>query len=189
MTDPLLIDLPDAFETERLSIRTPRAGDGALLLPALQESIGQLRMFLGSLPWVAADQTLESAEVFCRKAQANFLGRIDFPFLLVEKGSGDIVGVVGLHRVNFAVPKAEIGYWVRTSRAGRGYITEAVAAACAYAIDHIRAVRLEIVTDEDNLPSRRVAECCGFTLEGTFRHDRRAQEGDLRSTCIYARLP
>ncbi|MBG9386836.1 GNAT family N-acetyltransferase [Caenimonas aquaedulcis] len=189
MTEPLLIDLPDTFESERLSMRTPRAGDGAALLPALEESIGQLRMYLGALPWVAADQTLESAEAFCRKAYANFAGRLDFPFLIFEKATGDIAGVVGLHRVNFAVPKAEIGYWVRTSCAGRGYITEAVEAACDYATRHMRAVRLEIVTDEDNLPSRRVAERCGFTLEGTFRHDRRAAAGDLRSTCFYARLP
>jgi len=28
--DPLLIDIPDAFETERLIVRCPRPGDGRL---------------------------------------------------------------------------------------------------------------------------------------------------------------
>ena len=32
----------------------------------------------------------------------------------------------GLHRIDWAVPKFEIGYWARTSHAGRGYITEDV---------------------------------------------------------------
>ena len=188
MTDPLLIDLPEGFETARLAIRAPRAGDGAALLPALDESLPQLRRFLASLPWVAAEQTLESSEVFCRNAHANFVGRKDFPFLIFEQDSGEIAGVVGLHRVNWGVPKAEIGYWVRTSRAGRGYIGEAVEALCAYAFEHFRAVRLEIVTDEENIASRRVAERCGFALEATLRHERRSPAGDLRNTCIYGRL-
>jgi len=33
-----------------------------------------------------------------------------------------------------------------------------------------------------------VAERCGFELEGVLRHERRAPDGSLRNTCIYARL-
>ena len=85
-------------------------------------------------------------------------------------------------------PRTEIGYWCRTTRAGRGYVSEAVAAVARYAHENLRAVRVEIVTDEANLASRRVAERCGFELEGVLRHERRAPDGSLRNTCIYARL-
>ena len=34
---------------------------------------------------------------------------------------------------------------------------------------HLRAERLEIVTDESNVASRRVAEKCGFRTEGRMR--------------------
>jgi RimJ/RimL family protein N-acetyltransferase len=50
-------------------------------------------------------------------------------------------------------------------------------------------VRVELITDEDNERSRRVAERCQFTLEAVLRNERRAPAGDLRSTCIYARFP
>jgi RimJ/RimL family protein N-acetyltransferase len=186
--NPLLLDLPEHIATERLTMRPPRPGDGAALLPALSETIPALRRFLGSLPWVAADTTAETTELFCRNAHANFAGRKDFPFFLFEKSSGDIVGVAGLHRPEWTVPKAEVGYWGRTSRNGQGLVTEGVRALCDYAFTHFQAVRLEAVTDEENIASRRVAERCGFTLEGTFRNDRRTAQGDLRSTCIYARL-
>ena len=53
---------------------------------------------------------------------------------------------------------------------------------------HAAAVRVELVTDELNLKSRRVAERCGFTLEGTLVNERRAPDGSLRNTCIYARI-
>lgn len=189
MIDPLLLDLPTRIETERLLMRPPGAGDGALLLPALTESLSELRRFLASLTWVAAEQTLESAELFCRNAQANFVARKDLPFLVFEKATGQMVGVVGLHRMVWATPKCEVGYWGRTPRAGNGFISEAVEALSRYAFDHLGAVRLELITDEDNRPSRKLAERCQFALEGVLRHERRSPAGELRNTCVYARFP
>jgi len=161
-------------------MRPPRAGDGALLYAAVTESLSELRRFLAALPWVAADQSPQTSELYCRNAQANFLARKDLPFLLFEKSTGQLLG---------ATPKAEVGYWVRTSRSGNGFICEAVTAMTAYAFRQLRAVRVELVTDEGNLASRKVADRCQFKLEGVLRHERRAADGALVNTCIYARLP
>jgi hypothetical protein len=49
--DPLLLDLPDHFETERLQIRAPRAGDGAAVYEATVETLEDLRRFPSSLSW------------------------------------------------------------------------------------------------------------------------------------------
>ncbi len=187
--DPILRDLPLAIETPRLLLRPPRTGDGAVLFEALVESLPDLRRFLASLPWVAAEQTLASAETFCRNAEANFLSRKDLPFLVFDKGSGHLLASVGLHRTVWQTPKTEIGYWCRSSACGQGFVTEAVAALVDYAFCHLQAVRIEIVTDEENTASRRVAERAGFTLEAVLRHERRAPDGSLRNTCLYARLP
>ncbi len=189
MIDPVLLDLPTSIDTERLLMRPPQAGDGSLLLSALTESLPELRRFLASLPWVAAEQTIESSELFCRNAQANFVARKDLPFLLFEKATGQLVGAAGLHRMVWATPKAEVGYWGRTSRLRNGFISEAVVALTAYAFTYLQAVRVELITDEENTESRRLAERCQFKLEGVLRNERRAPEGDLRNTCIYARFP
>jgi RimJ/RimL family protein N-acetyltransferase len=189
IADPVLLDLPDAVETPRLLLRPPVAGDGLELHDAIVESLPELRRFLASLPWVAAEQTLASAEAFCRNARADFLARRDLPFLMFHKASGRLLGATGLHRTVWATPKTEIGYWCRASMTGKGFVTEAVSALVAYAFEHLAAVRIEILTDEQNAASRRVAERCGFVLEGTLRHERRAPDGSLRNLCIYARLP
>ncbi|HRP28472.1 MAG TPA: GNAT family N-acetyltransferase [Burkholderiaceae bacterium] len=188
MANPILRDLPASIETARLLIRPPRSGDGAAVHEAIVESLPELRRFLASLPWVAEEQTRESAEVFCRNAESNFLARRDLPFLLLGRESGRLVGACGLHRTNWEVPKTEVGYWVRASESGKGYVTEAVNGLVAFALDAIGAERIEIITDAENLASRRVAERCGFTLEGILRRERRAPQGSLRDTCIYARL-
>jgi RimJ/RimL family protein N-acetyltransferase len=189
MPHPLLIDPLDRLDSERLILRTPQPGDGRMLFEAVSESLQDLRRFLASLPWVAEEPSVETSEVFCRNAVANFHARKDFPFLLMERATDRLVGVCGLHRPDWNTPKFEIGYWCRTSASGRGFVTEGVKALSAYASSHLHAARLEIITDEENTPSRRVAELAGFVLEGTLRADRRAPDGTLRNTCVYAQIP
>lgn len=189
MNDPLLLDLPGTIDTERLLLRVPRAGDGAALCAAVQESLPELRQFLGMLPWVANAPTVESSEARARTGAANFVLRSDLPFLVLDKLTGQLLGGAGLHRTVWATPKTEVGYWMRSSCAGRGHAREAVAALVHYAFTHMHAVRVELITDEANTASRRVAERCGFVLEGTLHDERRAPDGSLRNTCIYAQRP
>jgi RimJ/RimL family protein N-acetyltransferase len=189
MIDPILLDLPASIETERLLLRPPQAGDGALLFPAVAESLPELRRFLASLPWVAVEQTLGSTEIYCRTAQSNFIARKDLPFLIFERATGQLVGATGLHRMVWATPSAEVGYWGRTSRARNGFITEAVTAVTNFAFAHLHTARVELLTDYENTEARRLAERCLFKLEGILHNERQAPDGTLRNTCIYARLP
>ena len=186
--NPLLVDVPVRIETRRLLLRPHRSGDGAALHEALVESIAELRRFLWFLPWVAEEQTPASAEIRCRNCEANFVARTDLPFLAFDKTSGKLIGSVGLHRTDWAVPRTEVGYWIRPSANGNGYACEGVDALVGWAFGQLGAHRVEIVTDEQNLPSRKVAERCGFALEGIHRNVQRAPDGGLRNSCVYARL-
>jgi RimJ/RimL family protein N-acetyltransferase len=187
--DPLLIDVPTEILTQRLLLRPFKAGDGAALHGALSETMPALRQFLWFLPWVADDPTPESAEARSRRCEANFIARTDLPYLAFERASGRLVASVGLHRTDWQLPKTEVGYWVRSSEAGKGYAAEGVNALVGWAFEGLRAQRVELVTDEANTASRRVAERCGFVLEGTLHHVMRGPDGSLRNSCIYARLP
>ena len=188
MFNPILLNVPAVIETDRLILRHPRAGDGAALHEAVSESISELRKFLASIPWIAVEQTVESSEIYCRTAESNFLARKDLPYLLWDKKTHEVVGGTGLHRSDWNTPKTEVGYLCRTSRCGAGIATEAVNALSGLALRKLAVARLELVTDEANSASRRVAERCGFILEGILRNERRAPDGTLRHTCIYAKL-
>ena len=83
----------------------------------------------------------------------------------------------------------EIGYWLRTPHCGKGYMNEAVAAIERMCFELFKAARMEIRCDARNVRSRRVAERAGYTLEGILRHQERAPDGELRDTCVYAKLP
>ncbi len=102
---------------------------------------------------------------------------------------GRLLASSGLHRIDWSVPRFEIGYWRRSSERGRGYVTEGVRALTEMAFTQLGAVRVEIRCDDLNVRSARVAERCGFVLEGVLRNDSRSSQGALRSTRIYAKLP
>lgn len=188
MTDSVLIDVPTTLTTERLDMRAPRTGDGTVVYEAVSESLPELRRFLASLPWLVGEYTRAKAEVFCRASQANHLARTDLPYLVFRRDTGRLVGCVGLHRPDWNTPKLEVGYWGRTSETGQGFITEAVSALVAMAFEQLGAARIGLVVDEENTASRRVAERCGFRLEGVLESERRAPDGSLRNTCIYAKI-
>jgi RimJ/RimL family protein N-acetyltransferase len=187
MVKPLMRDFPDRFETERLTIRAPRPGDGPELNAALRDSWLELQ------PWMAfaagEPPTVEESEANVREAHVRFLMRKDLRLSLFLKGTETLVGSSGLHRINWKVPKFEIGYWVRTPYGGRGYITEAVQGIAAFALAELGAVRLEIRCDKLNERSAAVARRAGFSLEATLRHDdRNPVTGKLRDTLLFVRL-
>lgn len=189
MLDPLRFSVPTSIQTPRLTLRPFRIEDASALHEALVESLDDLRKYLWFLSWVAEDQTVQSAEVRCRKAEASFLLRTDLPYLAFKRDTGRLVASVGLHRTDWNLPKTEVGFWVRSGEVSQGFASEGVAALVAWALDGLGAKRVELVTDEQNLGSRAVAERCGFHLEGILRNVMQAPDGSLRNSCIYARLP
>lgn len=183
--NPILLDFPDHFETERLLIRAPRAGDAPPIHAAIQESLVHLQPWM---PWARADETVDDLESFLRQMAARFLLREDLPLMLWRKSDGIYVGGSGLHRMDWSVPCFEIGYWVRVSLQGQGYITEAVNGITQFAFNELSAERLEIRCDARNTRSASVAQRTGYTLEGTLRHDTRDPLGNLRNTMIFSKL-
>jgi ribosomal-protein-alanine N-acetyltransferase len=82
---------------------------------------------------------------------------------------------------------AELGYWVRTDRAGRGYATEAARGLLAWGFRHLDLHRVTAFTDVDNAASARVLEKCGFTREGVVRERVRAP-GGWRDHALYGMI-
>jgi RimJ/RimL family protein N-acetyltransferase len=183
---PLLRDIPEQFETERLLVRCPRAGDGRAVHEAVVETLAELRAWPASLPWSLAEPTVEASELFCREGQADFLARRQLPMLLFLKDGNVYVGGSGLHSLDWAAPKFEIGYWCRKHYQGRGLVTEAVKAITGLAFATLGARRVASLPDEANAASRRVVERAGYALEGVMRNERTAPDGEPRNTCLYA---
>ncbi|MDN3920880.1 GNAT family N-acetyltransferase [Roseateles violae] len=185
--NPLLIEVPEAIETERLLLAAPRAGIGPALAAAIGESVAELRPWM---PWAQQAPSIEDSEAVARRQLADFVLRKDLCFQIYDRAAAGrrLLGGTGLHRMDWEVRRFEIGYWIRSSAQGQGYVSEAVQAMAAMAFERLRARRVEIRCDDVNLRSRAVAERCGFELEGILRSDGLNPAGEPRNTCVYARL-
>ncbi len=184
--DALNEDVPERLETARLIVRMPQCSDAAALNAAVLESLNELRP---TMPWAQTAPSLAQSAADCRRMQAKFLLREDLTMFAFEReadgSEGRFVGGTGLHRIDWRVRRFEIGYWCRSSRQGRGWMSEAVLALTGLAFEQLQARRVEVRMDDTNERSWRVAERCGFALEGVLRGDTLAPSGELRDTRVY----
>ena len=182
---PILLNIPDSFETERLIIRAPRAGDGQVVNDAVRESFENLKPWM---PWATKLQEVHETEENVRRGAVRWILREDLWMLLFRKSDGLYVGGSGLHRIDWSVPAFEIGYWVRKSLEGQGYISEAVAGITNFGFGVIGGERIEIRCDTRNQRSANVAQRGGYSLEATLRHDGWANDGTLRDTHVFGMI-
>ena len=186
ITPPILHDLPNELIGERLLIRPLRPGDGAAIFEAVEESCKQLNPWL---PWVAKTLAPSDSEQTVRRGAARWLLREDLMVGIWDRETSRYLGGSGLHRMDWAVPSFEIGYWLRTSAWGQGYVTEAVQVLCRFAFETLGANRVEIRCDPQNTRSAAVPLRLGFRQEAHLRNDVRDGAGDLRDTLIFALTP
>lgn len=185
LINPIMLSIPEHFDTARLTIRAPEWGDGAEVNEAIRESVEQLRPWL---PFAEKVPSLEESEAHVRKAKLQFLERTDLVLHLRDKQTDDFVGSSGLHRIDWNARCFEIGYWIRSSRAGKGLMTEAVQGIEQFAITYLNANRLEIRCDSRNVRSAKVAERAGYTLEGILRSVRRDSTGTLVDVMVFSKI-
>jgi ribosomal-protein-serine acetyltransferase len=183
--NPLLLDFPTQFETERLLIRMPLPGDGAITCESINASLAELKPWM---PFAQKEQTLEETEIVIRQGYSNFLNRSDLRLLIFNKDTGEFIASSGLHRINWDIPKFEIGYWIDTRYSGKGYMIEAVRGIADFAVRELKARRIEIRCDSKNVKSRAIPERLNFALEGILKNDSLSVDGELRDTCVYAKV-
>jgi RimJ/RimL family protein N-acetyltransferase len=182
---PILLDFPDEIITERLHLRAPRPGDGALVHPVVLANQEHLKPWM---PWAAEIPTAEEYEALVREWQIKFMRREELPFLLFWRDTGAYIGGSGMHNIKWDVPKFEIGYWLAQEFVGQGIMLEAVQAITTFLFGTLGAKRVEIRCDVNNERSAAVARRAGYALEGTLinsgRHHLTQQ---LRGSYIFAK--
>ncbi|MGE3268204.1 MAG: GNAT family N-acetyltransferase [Chloroflexota bacterium] len=183
---PILVDLPEQLDGERVSVRPWLEGDSRALWDAVDESRNHLEPWM---PWMDGYNNPDDALEYTRRAYARWLVREDLAVAIVERQTRRIVGGSGLHRIDWQHRLFEIGYWLRTDAEGRGYAQETVQLLTRLAFDELDANRVQVRMDTRNERSRRVVERLGFVHEGTLRRALPAPGGLPADVHIYALVP
>jgi RimJ/RimL family protein N-acetyltransferase len=154
------------YETERLLVR-PLADDDA-------DALYELHRHAAVMDWLASPPSAGPDEERARIARWQGRGYAPgFGFhALLERDTGDLVGVAVLKPLDGFAPYVDIGWRLRPDVWGRGYATEAGQGAIDYGTGTLGVPEADVVavTMPHNIRSRAVMERLGMTYARDVVH-------------------
>lgn len=151
------------LRTERLTLEPVRHDHAGGIWDATEASLTELARWM---IWAVGARPEDSAYYASEAERANNSGDAHHFVILFE---GKVAGGISLIRGEPRLGYLEVGYWLRTDLSGRGLMTEALTAVCAYGFDEVGLHRLELRAGVQNSASRKVAEKAGFRECGRVR--------------------
>jgi RimJ/RimL family protein N-acetyltransferase len=110
-----------------------------------------------------------------------------YPFVVYHKESGKLIGATRFLDIVSADKKLEIGFtWLGKQYWGTGINFECKLLLLTHCFTILKAKRIQIKTDENNIRSRKAIEKIGGQFEGILRKDRIRENGTSRNTAYYS---
>ena len=162
---------------------TSRASDFFDLIDANRERLEDF--FAGT---VARTESLEDTEAYCDAVEARIREGSYLPYIISETDTGKYIGLVDVKSIEWSVPKAELGYFIDESYAGRGITSLAVGLVVDLTVSEHGFKKLLCRVNAENLASINVALKNGFELEGTIRRDYVTTSGEVVDLNYYGRV-
>lgn len=167
--------------TAGVSIRPYVKDDAPALFEAARESVNQVFPWL---EWCHPNYDISESRAWIEHCRAAWEAGEEYQFAITGP-DGSYFGGCGLNRLELQHRVANLGYWVRTSVAGRGVATAAVRRLATWAFDETELNRLQILVAIGNHASRRVAERAGAAREAVVA-GRLVLHGDIHDAVQYA---
>lgn len=176
----------EELRTLRVALRPYQVEDAEALHAAIHESQTALEHWLPGL--VGQHQTIEQSQAFIVRAQELWAQRGKFHGSLWEGSTGQFLGDLSITTLDWSIPACTLGYWIRQSASGQGYMSEAVNLLTTYLLTEQHIQRVAVWCEHNNRASLAVAKRLGFVYEGTLRNAQRV--GDrLCDFQVYSRIP
>ncbi len=151
------------LETERLILRGVELSDAAETM----EIIGDFEVV--KLTAMNFCQTEEAALSYARFRLKEYEIGLALPWVVIEKGSGQMVGIASLFDLSRDQRRGEISYVLARSAWGKGYATEIAKELIRFGFNDLNLVRIQGSTHPENEASSKVLEKVGMQYEGLLR--------------------
>ena len=154
------------LRTERLMLSPIEPVEATDLWEAIEGSRWHLEQWL---PWVPYNTTPEAVARFAEACAADWDAGRAVRFVIRDRRSRELYGVVGLDSCVHIHRACELGYWLKREATGHGYMTEGARAAVDFAFGRMGVHRIRCAASTDNYPSLQVILRLGFRFEGIAR--------------------
>jgi RimJ/RimL family protein N-acetyltransferase len=137
---------------------------------------------------VSKTLTLEDTAKFLEENVQKAADRTYFPFIIIDNTDDTFIGYIDLKRISWNIPKAELGCFFDERYAGKGIATKALQLATDYFFNEFGIKKLFLRTHPGNTAARRIAEKCGFEIEGLIRCDHITTAGEIVDLLYYGKV-
>ena len=167
--------------TERLVLRPLTHQDAPALFAVFSDPA--VVRYWSADPWT----DISFADTAIARAMESYRDETDIRFAIELAETGELIGTVNLHHFFNQNNRCELGYALGSPHWGRGYATEAIAAALEHGFHAAKLNRIEADIDPRNSASARVLEKLGFRKEG-YMPQRWLVHGQYADTVNYGLL-
>lgn len=137
---------------------------------------------------VARTRTYADTELYMAERLQLAAERTYLPFVLYDNDAGQFAGFLDVKNIDWNIPKAELGCYADEAYAGKGITTHALELFTRYCFTELGFEKLFLRTHETNTAARKMAEKCGFQVEGILRKDYKTVSGELLDLVYYGKL-
>jgi N-acetyltransferase len=165
-------------------------GKKVILLPLSEEYFDELiNSSQDEIIWKYMPIKGTDKEVFLSTLKDAILKRDkkeQYPFVIINKMNGKIMGSTRFLHLNEEHRNLEIGYtWYLPEYWGKGYNEECKYILLRYCFEELKTIRVQVITSDKNLRSRKAIERIGGKLEGILRSVV-IRQGDKRNVAYYS---
>ncbi|MBI1248633.1 GNAT family N-acetyltransferase [bacterium] len=119
------------------------------------------------MPWVDSTVSVADVEAFISTTLTQVANNDGFQTAI--RADEKIVGVIGMHKIDWRNKSTSLGYWLAKEAQGKGIMTKTCAAYVAHSFSELGLHRMEIRCATENSRSRAIPQRLGFVSEGTVR--------------------
>ena len=177
-------EFPACLTSRLLELRIPELTDIKELRKLTRDNFDRLHPWM---IWAQAPATWESTKEFIQIARNDYRTKKALHYLVCDRDTGKILGVLAAMFVKPEVPVVEFGYWLGKDAVGHSYTQTAIRIVSDMLVPMIKPARLQIRCGDENFASRRVAEQMGYKYEGCMRNSERVGNGDILNSLVFAK--
>ncbi len=172
-----LLSVDTALLTKRVVVRRFRENDGAQLYDLLQANRVYLEDAFPST--LSENSSKEKSEWYVRVRLAKWLLQEEYCFGVWDNDSAKLIGFIRLFRIDWHIPKSEVGFFIDRDFSSKGIMTEVLLVIIKFAFSQLKLEKISLRTAMDNYASQRLARKCGFRREGDLRADFKKTSGEI----------
>ncbi len=149
---------------DKLSLISPASDQVSELFELIEKN----RFFLNKhITFAENKDTPHRVKLFLKEIASFNIGGQKFNLIIQYRGQ--IVGLLGFHKIDRIHARAEIGYWLGEEFQGKGIMFEAIPKFLQYGFEALAVNKVELLTLTSHERNIRLVEKLGFKKEGVLR--------------------